>query len=157
MIYSCLIGSSYVARCHLESCRLTSCTRLPNWKSASSRVRCSCRSSRGSASAPNRNFTQYTSTLFARCSLKSTLKLTLNPRRASNQRSVGSTKLNSHSSRSHAILSLHIDIVDPASGKSRWNSQPYITVVLTALTALTGTVNLVDLAGSENNKVWRCD
>ncbi|KAL1719148.1 kinesin with motor region at N-terminus [Schizophyllum commune] len=55
--------------------------------------------------------------------------------RASNQRSVGSTKLNSHSSRSHAILSLHIDIVDPASGKT-----------------LTGTVNLVDLAGSENNK-----
>ncbi|KAL1742572.1 kinesin with motor region at N-terminus [Schizophyllum fasciatum] len=55
--------------------------------------------------------------------------------RASNQRSVGSTKLNSHSSRSHAILSLHLDMDDPALGKT-----------------LTGTVNLVDLAGSENNK-----
>ncbi|KAI8969759.1 kinesin-domain-containing protein [Trametes punicea] len=56
--------------------------------------------------------------------------------RANKQRSVGSTNLNAVSSRSHAILTLYITIVDPTTNLT-----------------LTGKLNLVDLAGSENNKL----
>ncbi|KAH9886009.1 P-loop containing nucleoside triphosphate hydrolase protein [Cubamyces lactineus] len=56
--------------------------------------------------------------------------------RANKQRSVGSTNLNSVSSRSHAILTLHVNVADPVSNLT-----------------LSGKLNLVDLAGSENNKL----
>ncbi|KAI0764505.1 kinesin-domain-containing protein [Trametes elegans] len=56
--------------------------------------------------------------------------------RANKQRSVGSTNLNSVSSRSHAILTLHVNVTDPANNMT-----------------LSGKLNLVDLAGSENNKL----
>ncbi|OSC97390.1 kinesin-domain-containing protein [Trametes coccinea BRFM310] len=56
--------------------------------------------------------------------------------RANKQRSVGSTNLNSVSSRSHAILTLHITVTDPSNNLT-----------------LAGKLNLVDLAGSENNKL----
>ncbi|RPD53144.1 kinesin-domain-containing protein [Lentinus tigrinus ALCF2SS1-7] len=55
--------------------------------------------------------------------------------RANKQRSVSSTNLNSVSSRSHAILTLHVSVVDPVHNMT-----------------LRGKLNLVDLAGSENNK-----
>ncbi|KAH9848323.1 P-loop containing nucleoside triphosphate hydrolase protein [Lenzites betulinus] len=55
---------------------------------------------------------------------------------ANKQRSVGSTNLNSVSSRSHAILTLHITVTDPLNNST-----------------LSGKLNLVDLAGSENNKL----
>ncbi|KAI0720850.1 P-loop containing nucleoside triphosphate hydrolase protein [Cerioporus squamosus] len=55
--------------------------------------------------------------------------------RANKQRSVSSTNLNSVSSRSHAILTLHVSVVDPVHNLT-----------------LSGKLNLVDLAGSENNK-----
>ncbi|KAI0067006.1 kinesin-domain-containing protein [Artomyces pyxidatus] len=55
---------------------------------------------------------------------------------ANKQRSVGSTLLNRASSRSHAVLTLEIQMVDSQEGKT-----------------LTGKINLVDLAGSENNKL----
>ncbi|KAI0349857.1 kinesin-domain-containing protein [Trametes cingulata] len=55
---------------------------------------------------------------------------------ANKQRSVGSTNLNAVSSRSHAILTLHITVTDPLNN-----------------TTLSGKLNLVDLAGSENNKL----
>ncbi|RDX42160.1 kinesin-domain-containing protein [Lentinus brumalis] len=54
---------------------------------------------------------------------------------ANKQRSVSSTNLNSVSSRSHAILTLHVSVVDPVHNMT-----------------LSGKLNLVDLAGSENNK-----
>ncbi|PIL26656.1 hypothetical protein GSI_11281 [Ganoderma sinense ZZ0214-1] len=56
--------------------------------------------------------------------------------RANKQRSVSSTNLNSVSSRSHAILTIHVTVVD---------SDQNLT--------LSGKLNLVDLAGSENNKL----
>ncbi|EIW55394.1 kinesin-domain-containing protein [Trametes versicolor FP-101664 SS1] len=55
---------------------------------------------------------------------------------ANKQRSVGSTNLNSVSSRSHAILTLHVTVTDPLQNRT-----------------LSGKLNLVDLAGSENNKL----
>ncbi|EJC98206.1 kinesin-domain-containing protein [Fomitiporia mediterranea MF3/22] len=55
---------------------------------------------------------------------------------ATKRRSVGSTNLNHSSSRSHAILTLHVQMVD-----------------LAAKQTVTGKINLVDLAGSENNKL----
>ncbi|KAI0739220.1 P-loop containing nucleoside triphosphate hydrolase protein [Daedaleopsis nitida] len=56
--------------------------------------------------------------------------------RANKQRSVSSTNLNSVSSRSHAILTLHVAVADRARNMT-----------------LSGKLNLVDLAGSENNKL----
>ncbi|THH14574.1 hypothetical protein EW146_g5770 [Bondarzewia mesenterica] len=56
--------------------------------------------------------------------------------RANGQRSVGATQLNRASSRSHAIVTLQVDMVDLQENKT-----------------LTGKINLVDLAGSENNKL----
>ncbi|KAF8634231.1 hypothetical protein AX15_000994 [Amanita polypyramis BW_CC] len=56
--------------------------------------------------------------------------------RASKHRSVGATNLNHASSRSHAVLTIEIALLDPADNKT-----------------LTGKINLVDLAGSENNKL----
>ncbi|KAL0959519.1 hypothetical protein HGRIS_011233 [Hohenbuehelia grisea] len=56
--------------------------------------------------------------------------------RATKRRSVGATNLNRASSRSHAILSIHVLVPDSAHGKT-----------------LIGKINLVDLAGSENNKL----
>ncbi|KAI0367731.1 kinesin-domain-containing protein [Pilatotrama ljubarskyi] len=55
---------------------------------------------------------------------------------ANKQRSVGSTNLNAVSSRSHAILTLHVTVTDHSNN-----------------TTLSGKLNLVDLAGSENNKL----
>lgn len=55
---------------------------------------------------------------------------------ANKQRSVGSTLLNRASSRSHAIVTLEISMLDVQENKT-----------------LTGKINLVDLAGSENNKL----
>ncbi|KAI0822872.1 P-loop containing nucleoside triphosphate hydrolase protein [Trametes gibbosa] len=55
---------------------------------------------------------------------------------ANKQRSVSSTNLNSVSSRSHAILTLHITVTDPLNSCT-----------------LSGKLNLVDLAGSENNRL----
>ncbi|KAI0319856.1 P-loop containing nucleoside triphosphate hydrolase protein [Amylostereum chailletii] len=55
--------------------------------------------------------------------------------RANKQRSVGSTNLNDKSSRSHAVLTLEVKMVNTTEMKT-----------------LTGKINLVDLAGSENNK-----
>ncbi|KAI0630947.1 kinesin-domain-containing protein [Trametes polyzona] len=55
---------------------------------------------------------------------------------ANKQRSVGSTNLNSVSSRSHAILTIHVTVRDPSTNHT-----------------LSGKLNLVDLAGSENNKL----
>jgi kinesin family member 22 len=54
--------------------------------------------------------------------------------KALKSRSVGATNLNSHSSRSHAILCISVTRVFEE-------------------TTITGVVNLVDLAGSENNKL----
>ncbi|KAI1786603.1 kinesin-domain-containing protein [Ganoderma leucocontextum] len=56
--------------------------------------------------------------------------------RANKQRSVSSTNLNSVSSRSHAILTIHVTVVDSVQNLT-----------------LSGKLNLVDLAGSENNKL----
>ncbi|TBU52461.1 kinesin-domain-containing protein [Dichomitus squalens] len=56
--------------------------------------------------------------------------------RANKQRSVSSTNLNSVSSRSHAILTIHVNVIDPVANMT-----------------LAGKLNLVDLAGSENNKL----
>ncbi|KAF9458221.1 P-loop containing nucleoside triphosphate hydrolase protein [Collybia nuda] len=55
---------------------------------------------------------------------------------ATKHRSVGSTNLNRASSRSHAVLTIQVDMLDPAENRT-----------------LTGKINLVDLAGSENNKL----
>ncbi|KAI0642491.1 P-loop containing nucleoside triphosphate hydrolase protein [Trametes meyenii] len=55
---------------------------------------------------------------------------------ANKQRSVGSTNLNSVSSRSHAILTVHVTVSDLENNLT-----------------LSGKLNLVDLAGSENNKL----
>ncbi|KAJ3566458.1 hypothetical protein NP233_g6991 [Leucocoprinus birnbaumii] len=55
---------------------------------------------------------------------------------ATKNRSIGATNLNRASSRSHAILTIEIMMVDPSEQKT-----------------LTGKINLVDLAGSENNKL----
>ncbi|PFH48968.1 hypothetical protein AMATHDRAFT_5329 [Amanita thiersii Skay4041] len=56
--------------------------------------------------------------------------------RASKHRSVGATNLNRASSRSHAVLTIEVAMLDSADNKT-----------------LTGKINLVDLAGSENNKL----
>ncbi|KAK2464524.1 hypothetical protein APHAL10511_003503 [Amanita phalloides] len=56
--------------------------------------------------------------------------------RASKHRSVASTNLNRASSRSHAVLTIEVALIDPTNQKT-----------------LTGKINLVDLAGSENNKL----
>ncbi|KIL60297.1 hypothetical protein M378DRAFT_84006 [Amanita muscaria Koide BX008] len=56
--------------------------------------------------------------------------------RASKHRSVGSTNLNRASSRSHAVLTIDVAMLDTADNKT-----------------LNGKINLVDLAGSENNKL----
>ncbi|KAK0454144.1 kinesin-like protein [Desarmillaria tabescens] len=56
--------------------------------------------------------------------------------RTTKQRSVGATKLNHASSRSHAVLTIEVTMTD---------HQQHRTV--------TGKMNLVDLAGSENNKL----
>ncbi|KAF8623194.1 hypothetical protein AX17_007517 [Amanita inopinata Kibby_2008] len=56
--------------------------------------------------------------------------------RASKHRSVGATNLNRASSRSHAVLTIEVAMLDPTDNKT-----------------LTGKINLVDLAGSENNKL----
>ncbi|KAN0063361.1 hypothetical protein ACQY0O_004527 [Thecaphora frezii] len=59
---------------------------------------------------------------------------------ANSHRSIGSTNLNTASSRSHMIISLIVQIkTQDASGK--------------AISTKTSRVNLVDLAGSENNKL----
>ncbi|KAI0051371.1 kinesin-domain-containing protein [Auriscalpium vulgare] len=55
---------------------------------------------------------------------------------ANKRRSVGSTRLNNASSRSHAVLTMELKMVDSQENKT-----------------LTGKINLVDLAGSENNKM----
>ncbi|KAI5118492.1 hypothetical protein M0805_003523 [Coniferiporia weirii] len=55
---------------------------------------------------------------------------------ATKRRSTGSTNLNRASSRSHAILTLYVNMMDAAVGRT--------TI---------GKINLVDLAGSENNKL----
>ncbi|KIM37196.1 hypothetical protein M413DRAFT_279239 [Hebeloma cylindrosporum] len=55
---------------------------------------------------------------------------------ATKHRSVGATNLNRASSRSHAVLTIEVTMLDPIAN---------IT--------LTGKMNLVDLAGSENNKL----
>ncbi|KAF5356926.1 hypothetical protein D9756_006391 [Leucocoprinus leucothites] len=55
---------------------------------------------------------------------------------ATKNRSIGATNLNRASSRSHAILTIEIMMIDPSQQKT-----------------LTGKINLVDLAGSENNKL----
>ncbi|KAL5496032.1 hypothetical protein ACEPAH_3125 [Sanghuangporus vaninii] len=55
---------------------------------------------------------------------------------ANKRRSVGSTNLNRSSSRSHAILTLQVQMADRDADQT-----------------VTGKINLVDLAGSENNKL----
>ncbi|KJA21430.1 hypothetical protein HYPSUDRAFT_42080 [Hypholoma sublateritium FD-334 SS-4] len=55
---------------------------------------------------------------------------------ATKHRSVGSTNLNHASSRSHAVLTIEVTMLDHIAN-----------------TTLTGKINLVDLAGSENNKL----
>ncbi|KAF8961771.1 kinesin-like protein, partial [Flammula alnicola] len=55
---------------------------------------------------------------------------------ATKHRSVGATNLNRASSRSHAVLTIEITMIDPIANMT-----------------LTGKINLVDLAGSENNKL----
>ncbi|KAJ8075841.1 hypothetical protein PM082_021473 [Marasmius tenuissimus] len=55
---------------------------------------------------------------------------------ATKNRSVGATNLNRASSRSHAVLTIEVKMLDPVRN-----------------TTLTGKLNLVDLAGSENNKM----
>ncbi|KAI3614956.1 microtubule motor [Moniliophthora roreri] len=55
---------------------------------------------------------------------------------ATKNRSVGATNLNRASSRSHAVLTIEVTLVDSARN-----------------TTLKGKMNLVDLAGSENNKM----
>ncbi|EIM88681.1 kinesin-domain-containing protein [Stereum hirsutum FP-91666 SS1] len=55
---------------------------------------------------------------------------------ANKQRSVGATLLNRASSRSHAIVTLHVKMLNSAENKT-----------------VMGKINLVDLAGSENNKL----
>ncbi|KAL1924882.1 uncharacterized protein VTP21DRAFT_4536 [Calcarisporiella thermophila] len=54
---------------------------------------------------------------------------------ACKNRSTASTKLNSHSSRSHAILFVYVDIEDKKNGKN-----------------YSGKISLIDLAGSEDNR-----
>ncbi|KAG2226143.1 hypothetical protein INT45_011760 [Circinella minor] len=61
---------------------------------------------------------------------------------ASKNRSTASTKLNKRSSRSHAILSLHVAITTPI------NTQ----VTGTQYRKVLGKINLIDLAGSEDNR-----
>ena len=62
--------------------------------------------------------------------------------KASQNRSTASTKLNKRSSRSHAILSLHVAITTPV------NTQ----VTGTQYRKVLGKINLIDLAGSEDNR-----
>ena len=77
--------------------------------------------------------------------------------KASKARSVGATNLNRASSRSHAVLTVEMNVLDEERQKSQ--SFPRIRHVHWGieipLLALTGKLVLVDLAGSENNKVWR--
>ncbi|KAI5806266.1 P-loop containing nucleoside triphosphate hydrolase protein [Geopyxis carbonaria] len=55
--------------------------------------------------------------------------------KANNNRSTSATKLNAHSSRSHAVMCVRVEIVNHSSGETR-----------------TGTVSCIDLAGSEDNR-----
>ncbi|KAF7763860.1 hypothetical protein Agabi119p4_8397 [Agaricus bisporus var. burnettii] len=55
---------------------------------------------------------------------------------ATKNRSIGATLLNRASSRSHAVLTIEVVMLDPLQQKT-----------------VTGKINLVDLAGSENNKL----
>jgi hypothetical protein len=55
--------------------------------------------------------------------------------RANHNRSTSATKLNAHSSRSHAIIRVRVELKDGESGKSK-----------------VGTVSCIDLAGSEDNR-----
>ncbi|KAH8106540.1 kinesin-domain-containing protein [Phellopilus nigrolimitatus] len=55
---------------------------------------------------------------------------------ATKRRTTGSTNLNRASSRSHAILTIYVHMIDTVAGQT-----------------ITGKINLVDLAGSENNKL----
>ncbi|KIK65639.1 hypothetical protein GYMLUDRAFT_194388 [Collybiopsis luxurians FD-317 M1] len=60
-------------------------------------------------------------------------------RTASQNRTTGATLLNRASSRSHAMLSIEVEVVAPPTKETRE-------------TTYNGKINLVDLAGSENNK-----
>jgi hypothetical protein len=78
--------------------------------------------------------------------------------KASKARSVGATNLNRASSRSHAVLTVEINILDEERQKSP--SAIFLRTLRApgadfTFPALTGKLVLVDLAGSENNKVWR--
>lgn len=72
--------------------------------------------------------------------------------RATKHRSVGSTNLNHASSRSHAVLTIQVSMLDPVENRSVLLNFDTLSLP-NALLALTGKINLVDLAGSENNKV----
>ena len=75
--------------------------------------------------------------------------------KASKARSVGATNLNRASSRSHAVLTVEMNILDEERQKSRSfpHGAPREFGTDLPLLALTGKLVLVDLAGSENNKV----
>src|SRR4051794_20871840 len=60
---------------------------------------------------------------------------------ACKNRSTAATKLNVHSSRSHAILTLYVITTEPNT--TRPDAPPK---------TLTGKINLIDLAGSEDNR-----
>ena len=71
---------------------------------------------------------------------------------ATKRRSTGATNFNRASSRSHAILTISVQMDDPEADQSEY--QMCICLDLTdASPAVIGKLNLVDLAGSENNKV----
>lgn len=55
--------------------------------------------------------------------------------KANTNRSTSATKLNAHSSRSHAIICVRVEIENKATGETR-----------------VGTVSCIDLAGSEDNR-----
>lgn len=55
--------------------------------------------------------------------------------KANNNRSTSATKLNAHSSRSHAVMRVRVQIHDKTTGETK-----------------TGTVSCIDLAGSEDNR-----
>lgn len=71
--------------------------------------------------------------------------------RATNQRSVGATKLNHASSRSHAVLTIEVTMTEGDRSRAIHSLS---SIYLTRSPVITGKMNLVDLAGSENNKVY---